>query len=69
MKRRSNEIQSRLPAGRAKRRSAIIPEPAARHYIDCVIFACIADYQFHLMNIVWTSLGDLLTGLVTVFVG
>ncbi|KAK9100965.1 hypothetical protein Scep_024395 [Stephania cephalantha] len=28
-------ILSRLPAGRARRRSAIIPEPAVRHRIDC----------------------------------
>ncbi|KAK9104748.1 hypothetical protein Scep_021592 [Stephania cephalantha] len=27
-------VVSRLPAGRAKRRSTIIPEPAARHCID-----------------------------------
>ncbi|KAK9111516.1 hypothetical protein Scep_019035 [Stephania cephalantha] len=28
-------VVSRLLAGRAKRRSVIIPKPAAHHYIDC----------------------------------
>ncbi|KAK9128901.1 hypothetical protein Syun_017698 [Stephania yunnanensis] len=31
----SQPVQSRLPAGRARRRSVIIPEPVAQHCIDC----------------------------------
>ncbi|KAK9157855.1 hypothetical protein Scep_004429 [Stephania cephalantha] len=47
-------VVSRLPTGRARRKSAIIPEPAARHYIDYrSSFGILIMYVICLSDTIW----------------
>ncbi|KAK9104645.1 hypothetical protein Scep_021489 [Stephania cephalantha] len=50
-------VQSRLPASRARRRSTIIPEPVARHCIDCrSSFGVLIVYVICLPDTIWGSI-------------